>query len=327
MKRIILSSLIAMVFFYSCQPLTSIQIETISPSKIDFPGAYNKIMFVNLENDFNKDNKIDTLLYKIITNEMKLGFYDGFKLTPNIDSSKLIVNEKIVERNQIYINDTLINWTLLQSQIKTIGTDIIIVLDSISFVMDTGTITDYYEIPYEHYKYRELSIEAYWKVLDVYEKKISDTFLYCDTLIWDAIDTDMNRLERDFPSVVQNVKEICYFAALDYSKRIFPVWKTQTRYFFVEGNKQFKAAAILANNGNWTEAAEIWKSYVKKTDKEISSRACFNLAVANEILGNIDIAIEWAQLSFDIKEKKRTQYYILVLKNRKSDIKKLKYQL
>ncbi|MCK7537025.1 MAG: DUF6340 family protein [Marinilabiliales bacterium] len=155
--------------------------------------------------------------------------------------------------------------------------------------------------------YREIAIIAKWNLFDLYENKIIDTYLFCDTIVWDAVDTDMKRLERDFPSITQNVKEICYFAANDYSKRIFPAWRTQTRYFFIDGNKQFKEAAKLANSGNWTEASIIWKKFVKHKDKEIASRACYNLAVANEILGNIDIAIEWAQISFEYKGEKTNQ--------------------
>jgi hypothetical protein len=326
MKRIILGSLIAIVFFYSCQPLTSIEIETISPSSIDFPGAYNKIMFLNLDNDINDDSEIDTALYHIITKEMYLGFNDGIKNTPNIDSSRFIYYKQLPDFGSIYIKDT-INWALLNELERNFKTDLLIVLDSIYFIMNSGNDANYYAEPFEYYKYREITIIAKWNLFDLYENKIIDTYLYCDTLVWDAVDTDMKRLERDFPSVVQNVREICYFSALDYSKRIFPIWSKKTRYFFVEGNKHFKAAAVLANSGKWVDASEIWKKYVKDKDKELASRACFNLAVANEILGNIDLAIEWAQLSFDIKEKKRTQYYILVLKNRKTDNKKLKYQL
>ena len=314
------------LLFYSCQPLVSLQIETIKPSQVNFPGAFNKIMFTNLETDFNNDQEIDTLLFNIITNEMKLGFYDGIKLTPNIDSSRFIVGNHFFQSNLIYENDT-INWNLLQEINRQYGTDIIIVIDSLNYIMDSGTETNYYSIPNEFYKFRELSIEVYWKMYDIYEKKIIDSFVYSDTLIWDAVDTDLKELDKKIPSVLSCVKEVSYFAAVDYSSRIFPVWKTQTRYLFAEGNKQFKIAAQLANEGKWDSASEIWKQYVKHVDKEIASRACFNLALASEIIENIDHAIQWAQISYDLKEKKRTKYYILILKSRKSEIDKLKGQL
>lgn len=325
MKRILQLSLIIIILF-SCQPLAQLEIETIKPSQIQFPGAFNKILFLNLDNDINDDGEIDTALYYLITKEMYFGFNDGLKATPSIDSSRFVYYNQLPNFSNYYRNDS-INWDLFHELEKKYRTDVMIILDSIYFLMDSGNDANYYADPVEYYKYREISLIASWKVLDLYENKILDNYLYSDTLTWDAIDSDKEKLERNFSSIVNNVKEISYFAALDYSKRIFPIWKTEVRYYFVEGNKNFKEASRLVKENKWEDAIKIWKQYVKVNDKEIASRASYNLAIAYEILGDIDLAIEWAQISFDLKEKKRTKYYILKLKNRKSDFKKLKYQL
>lgn len=317
---------VLLVLAMGCQPLSTFQIETLKPAPVSFPRNFNKIMFINLDNDINNDNEIDTLVFGIITKEMSMGLLDGSINTPNIDTSNFVFNNSFFNRNGFYI-DTTINWTYLNEFINTYETDLLIVLDSIDMIMNEWYEADYNVYPVEFYKYREFSVKASWKFIDVYERKILDSITYSDTLYWELMKTNKKDLENEFPSTIQSLKELCYYTGLDYSKRIFPVWKTETRFFYAEGNKQFKEAALLANDGKWNEASEIWKQYVKHIDKELASRACLNMAVASEMIGNIEDAVQWAQVSFEIKEKKRTRYYILKLKSRLSDNEKLKQQI
>ncbi|MDX9695460.1 MAG: DUF6340 family protein [Bacteroidales bacterium] len=318
--------IVFLLVFVSCQPLSTFQIETLKPAPVNFPSNFSKILFVNLDNDINNDNVIDTLVYKIITKEMHLGLMDGAFNSPNIDSSSFVFTDIFYNKDQFY-TDSAINWNYLNDLMNKYESDLIIVLDSVVMLMNDMSEANYDVYPVEFYKFRDFSVTAYWKFVDLYEKSVLDTFVYTDTLYWDLMKTNKKELENEFPTTVQCLKELSYYTALDYSKRIFPVWKTETRFYYIDGNKQFRLAASLVNEGKWNEASEIWKQYVKNTDKELASRACFNLAVASEMEGNIEKAVQWAQISFDIKEKKRTRYYILKLKNRLSDIDKLKNQV
>ena len=62
-------------------------------------------------------------------------------------------------------------------------------------------------------------------------------------------------------------------------------------------------------------------------DKEIACRACYNLAVANEMTDKLELAIAWAEKSYQLKNKPRTEYYISLLKKRQEDLQKLKRQI
>ena len=75
--------------FQSCQPLTSLQIETIIPADIDFPGSFNKAVFINLATDINHDEETDTLLYNIILNET-LSHIDEIKIIAEFCNSNKI---------------------------------------------------------------------------------------------------------------------------------------------------------------------------------------------------------------------------------------------
>ncbi len=317
---------ILVIIIQSCQPLTSIQIETIVPASIDFPGNFNKVVFVNLESDINNDEKKDTLLYNIITQEMSYGFMDAIQYSAGVDSSRFLFVRGFPDRETLYIDDT-ISWKYLEKISGNSNADIFIILDSLNMSMISDVVTEYNYYPMEYYMYRELVVNIYWSVYDLIDRRKLDQFYYNDTLLWDSEGYIKEEVEKKMPSVERIIREASYFAAADYANRIFPGWKTEYRYYYQLGNKDFKKASEFVKSNNWESAAEIWKNYVDDLDKEIASRACFNMAFAREMQGKLELALAWAEKSKEIKNKTRTRYYISQLKTRQKEQKKLQKQI
>ena len=311
---------------YSCNPLSSIKVETIIPAQIDFPGNFNKAVFVNFASDLNDDDEIDTLLYNIITEEMSLGFMDAIRSSVSVDSSKFFYVKGFPQKEDLYKRDT-ISWKYLKKISGNSNADIFIVLDSLRLSMDSGVSTDYYTVPEEYYTYRELAINAYWSVFDLFAKKRLDKFHYGDTLYWEVQGYSKTELERKMISIEKSIREASYFTATDYASRIFPGWRSENRLYYSLGNKDFEKAVAYVKKYKWEEAIKIWENYVGDIDKEIASRACFNLAFANEMLGKLDLSIAWAKQSKSLKNKTRTRYYISHLESRKKDLQKLEKQI
>lgn len=314
------------LFIYSCNPLSYIRVETIVPAEVEFPGNFNKTVFVNVANDLNNDNKIDTLLYEIITQEMSYGFMDAIRFSAGIDTSKFLYVKGFPKSDELYKLDT-VSWSYLKKISGNSNADIFIVLDSIKLSMTSDIGTDYYAVPSEYYGYRELAVNAYWSMFDMFTKKRLDKYHYGDTLYWEVQSYSKVELKRKMPSVEKTIREASYFAAKDYANRIFPGWQTENRIYYHLGNKDFEKAAEFVEDYEWEEAIKIWEEYVGDIDKEIASRACFNLAFANEMLGKMDLAIAWAKQSKSIKDKTRTRYYIAHLESRKRELQKLKKQV
>lgn len=312
--------------FSSCQPLTSLHIETLVPAQIEFPGNFNKLIFINLDTDINNDNIIDTVLYSIITDEMNLGFAEAINISSGIDTTDFLYFNGFPKKGNLYKLDT-ISWKYLEKLAANTNADIFIILDSISLTMNNEYYTDYYSYPTEYYKYREISVNIFWSVFDLVEKRRLDQYHYNDTLYWETIGYSKTQVDKELPSVEKSLRELSFFAALDYGDRILPGWQRETRYYFHIGNKDFEKAALLVKDDKWEEAADIWGKYVNNIDREIASRACFNLALANEIMGEFSIALTWAEKSNKIKNKTKTRYYISMLKTRKKNIEKLQKQI
>lgn len=310
----------------NCATVETLTIETVNPSAINFPGNFNQIAFVNFDNDINNNGEIDTLLYKIITNEMSIGFRDAAFSAAGIDTSDLLYVKGYPDNNDFYYKDTL-NWEFLDNISGKKFADIFIVLDSVNLSMESDQFAINFYEPVEYYIYREIAIKAYWKVYDLVEKKQLDQYVYVDTLLWDGLSYFKSELKKKLPSVERSIRETSYFAALDYANRIFPNWQTETRYYFVSGNQDFEKAAKLVKQNEWTKAAELWDKYINDIDREIASRATFNMALASEMLGELELAVKYAERSYKIKNKSRTKYYIYTLQKRLEEIIKLKNQI
>ena len=111
-----------------------------------------------------------------------------------------------------------------------------------------------------------------------------------------------------------------------YAIRILPYWIRVTRDYFVRGTDQFRIARRKAQTGNWNEAAAIWEGETKNPNPKVAGRACYNMAIINEINGDLDGAIAWAQRGYENYNNRLSLQYVNILKNRKTNMDLVKVQ-
>ncbi len=166
-----------------------------------------------------------------------------------------------------------------------------------------------------------------WRIYDPAVKQILDEYAFDNNIVssgkginpMNAVKAILNRKEK----VIQTSSHIGDY----YAKRISPQKRRVTRDYFVKGTDKFEAAMRRARSGQWDSAAELWQEEVSNDNAKIAGRACYNMAIINEINGDLNKALAWAQRSYteyDIKEALR---YINVLKYRISQQKELDRQL
>jgi hypothetical protein len=97
------------------------------------------------------------------------------------------------------------------------------------------------------------------------------------------------------------------------------------RDYYVKGTNNFKVARRKAQLGKWDEAGELWKKETTNPGAKIAGRACYNMAIINEINGDLPLAVEWAQKSYEDFNNKLALDYVRILENRiyKSELVKI----
>ena len=68
----------------------------------------------------------------------------------------------------------------------------------------------------------------------------------------------------------------------------------------------------------------LWEKETASSSSKIAGRACYNMAIINEINGDLNSALKWAQKSYEDYNNKLAIRYVRILENRlyKNDILK-----
>jgi len=91
--------------------------------------------------------------------------------------------------------------------------------------------------------------------------------------------------------------------AKEYTKEIAPFWQEETRYYYTIPKMNAKRQV---NDQQWKNAMNIWSKYVDDSNKTTAAIACFNMALACEMLGEYELAISWME---NVKNKNQKYYW------------------
>ncbi len=214
-------------------------------------------------------------------------------------------------------------WEYVESICDLYKTDVLIVLENFAIRTVTsyekhyeswnlGVMTDTHEAKMDYY-YR-----AHWRMYEPKNKTILVDVIEQDTLYWSGYEDDVNLLFARLPSVKSALIETGIAAAIDLSKHIAPKWDLETRFYYKLKDKSIDIAINYAAEGNWAEALELWLDFTEKGSRQSRSKVMLNVALAYEMLGDIDNAIKWTRNSKKIYYREVVNhYYKELLKQKK----------
>ena len=171
-----------------------------------------------------------------------------------------------------------------------------------------------------------MEIRSGWRIYDVHNKIIVDENIFTEVKEYKSYGFSPDDAIRNLPAKNSAIRSSGIFAGRQYGLRISPAWVKIRRNYFIGKHDDLKLAKSYVKNGDWNAAIEIWKDLTESPDKKIAGRASYNMAVFSELKGVLDVAIEWANKSRELGEKKAAKY-INVLHIRRMNEKKLKQQL
>ncbi|MBI3502346.1 MAG: tetratricopeptide repeat protein [Bacteroidetes bacterium] len=180
----------------------------------------------------------------------------------------------------------------------------------------------------EFYTHAQVEIKTGWRIYFPKEKRIVDEFRFSDFKNFDGKGPTPEAATASLPNKRECVKQTGFHAGDKYGFRISPQWINVSRYFYTRGNDFMKEAGKKARKINdWKGAMEIWKKEALNTDRKISWHANYNMAVACEREGNLDVALEWAKKSFEIRRKNAAAQYVNTLNYRIAEKKRADEQM
>ncbi|SFR48165.1 hypothetical protein SAMN04490243_2038 [Robiginitalea myxolifaciens] len=135
----------------------------------------------------------------------------------------------------------------------------------------------------------------------------------------EALESIRNRKER--------VLDISRQTGFVHGSRLEPSRIRVGRDYFVRGNDSFERGKRLAQTGAWNEAAQLWEAETAHPKDKIAGRAHYNMAIINEINGDLEAAHSWAKDAYAIYGNREALRYIRILERRLAAQAELEMQL
>lgn len=329
----------------SCSSTNYLTLWVTEPAPVYVSNKINNIGIINRSVVSGKNEKVDKV-DKILSLEGENLDKDGARSTVIGLFDKLVASKKF-EGVQIIDNIGMqspgmgvfpapLTWEKVDQICQGKEVDAIFELAS----YDTDAKVDYQVVPItidgplgvkipavEHHATITTQIKTGWRIYDRINKLILDEFTINET-VWKtgvginpmkAVDAILGRKEQ----VIQASTQI----GQNYALRVLPYDIRVSREYFVRGSDKFKVAKRRARTGDWNGAAELWEKEVKNPKRKIAGRACYNMAIINEINGDLNTAINWASKSYADYNNKYALNYLNILKYRLQQVNELKSQM
>jgi len=342
MKSLILFFIIVLTGLYSCKT-SSISIQVLEPADINVPLRIKNLASINRSLPA-KGEGFNNVVEGVVTGEGLFVDRDASKRTIDGLMNGLSSSPRFTLKVPGNINlkgtgtaewPMPIEWNEVNKICKDNNCDALLVLETFDSNASHNVTSkankkteNGKEVNYlEYFSHLGISINAGWRIYDPKEKKIIDQNVYVDGMNWDQKGLSEKEAISKLPSQRNATLDAGYYAGQQYARRISPTWVWVSRSYFTKGNDELKKAKLKVKVNNWDEAAALWQSALKDPNKKIAGRAAYNMALAAEMDGKLDIAVEWAKKSYSDYGNKAGRYYTNILYKRQNDQEKLKQQM
>jgi hypothetical protein len=226
----------------------------------------------------------------------------------------------------------------IQNIANSTGADLFLSLDFFSSIdgifspdyIGSDSISIFNEYLYDSRIAREIVYTlACWNIYDLKKVSFERSLQKLDTIQWMEPVYSLKEAKRMLPPRKDAVLNAADIAGTRFAEFLAPHWVEVDRMYYRSGHTELKETDELIAQNQWLEAAKIWKKNTTSTNKSIAAKSMYNMALACEMSGEMDAAMDWAIKSFYVFANKNPQHsfncqeYIRILAQRKQDIQKI----
>lgn len=326
-----------------CQSMNNLTMSVTEPAPVHVPYQVQRIGILNRSESTN--NKTIDKIDKVFSAEgMNLdrdgaqrivqGIKDEFERLNQFEQVVFVETNK-VENPGLGIFPSSIPWETVDQLCKEYNVDALFVL---SFY-DTDAVVGYsnqtvekvnafgIKIPIiEHTATVTTNIKAGFRVYNNLTKEILDEIVNEEWATAVGRGVNPAKALEAITGRKEAVMDISSNMGHNYALRTHPFKIRVTREYYVRGTDNFEIAKRRAQTGNWDGAAELWEIETKNPKAKIAGRACYNMAIINEINGDLNAATAWASKAYTDYEDGNALRYLKILNNRIARNEVLDYQ-
>jgi hypothetical protein len=333
--------LLAALVFSSCKT-QQLYLNVVEPAPVTMPAYIKSVGVINRSIPTEETKTLDVLDKALSLEGVNLD-KDGAMESIRGLSDELLNNSRFVEVKTLNDIDfrtsaltdfpTPLTWEIIEKICSETKTDALFALEK----FDTDTHINYSNrkvdmktplgtIPgIEHQANMETLVKTGWRIYDPSSKSILDEYVFNQSVVFSGRGINPLIAASALVGRKDAVNQVSNKAGHGYALRIIPYRLRVMRDYYVKGTNNFKIAKRKAQVGKWDEAGLLWEKETGNSSSKIAGRACYNMAIINEINGDLESALKWAQKSYEDTNNKLALRYVRILENRqyKSGILKI----
>ncbi len=332
--------LIAVLTMLSCKT-QELYLTVVEPAPVTIPPYIKSVGVINRSVPTDETKKLD-VLDKVLSLEGVNLDKDGALESIRGLSDELMNNTRFSEVKTLNDIDfrtsaltdfpTSLTWEIVDQICRESKTDALFSLEKFDTdthlnlsTMKVDLKTPLGAIPgLEHQANMETLVKTGWRIYDPASRTILDEYIYNESIDFSGRGVNPLLAAAALVGRKDAVNQVSNKAGHGYAMRIIPYRLRVMRDYYVKGTNNFKIAKRKAQVDKWDEAGLLWEKETKNPHIRIAGRACYNMAIINEINGDLGSALKWAQKSYEDTNNKLALHYVRILENRlyKSDVLK-----
>lgn len=309
----------------ACNTTHTLTVETLLYPKSPLPKTTQTIAFVDKTCQPNRDS---IGFYYILDNTV---LYSEFPADSTLSISLINGIKSTIEQSEYFsINDSTINYSdcYYDNKSKTlqlknsINADVLISLEK----LNVKDITSFSFSTYGgYYGQIFLKMGAKIQIFSIKNKMLLSEFFTSDSIIWYTNENTVEDAYLYLPKRYDVFPE-AYFEFGKYLARSFtPYWEDVERTIYdSKTDKYLQLGTGVALINNWDRAKYYWTESSKVKNKTVAANSYFNLALYEELHGDISKALDYIQKAKSLKNNEDYDEYYQILKNKSTTIKNLK---
>lgn len=299
---------ICLLLFASCGSLRYVDIETYNPSEIVFPKKVRKVLVVNNAvaqpkvryEPLRQLTHADTVGVSADSTTFdfcrKLG--EQMAQSPRFEDVRLYPGT--LRGDPFFASEQRLTEETVRRLCEEEGVDAVISLDRLLFKMK-GVLRQGDYLPMG-----SVDVEVLGTVRAILPdaKRALGTVLLADTmpvdLEWDLIGSE----KPESLALEEVLRGVSKYLADKTHLNFVPHWSSDTRWYYTASSALWKEASAYAATDHWDKAAAIWQRLYDRTPEgKAKARLAANLALSEELTGDLQKALEWAKLSHELCRK------------------------
>ncbi|WP_205503325.1 DUF6340 family protein [Rufibacter psychrotolerans] len=266
------------------------------PAVVQLPDSTLSLLLVQRYDasllPYKKDRKIevyrDGARQALDAVQHELSLDSGFQVV--LADSSLFLKKSTEER--------LLNQQKVQQLCREYNTSLLLVLDTLDAYMEQTTVTRDKDEKGNVSKTAEYSlvVTAKWKLFNQEGKLLDEAFLtQSEPYSSRAVISGLFALGPAMANAGEAVNRNAASLGRQYAQRFYPTKLTIAKEYYHQ--KELAQAAEMIRLSEWEKASELLVPLASGKASAVTGKAAYNLAVINEIQGNLPEAKRWADVA------------------------------